>query len=175
MCEDFVKANLRAIPDFPVKGINFWDVDHLFNNPQALSQLSDSLYGQYKDKGITKVVALESRGFVMGAILAARLGAGFVMIRKKGKLPGDCVSESYTKEYGEDIIEIHTDAISEGETVLIHDDLLATGGTLGAAYRLVSRFSPSKIYVNCMIDIVDCPRLESFTASIKSYDSLIKV
>ena len=175
MNKELVKEHLRAIPDFPKKGINFWDVDHLFNDPAMFRALGDELFEMYKDKGITKVVALESRGFVSGSVLADRIGAGFVMVRKKGKLPGDCLQESYTKEYGEDTIEIHADAIKPGETVLIHDDLLATGGTMGAAYRLVKRFNPAKVYFNVIIDIVDCPRLKVFDEMIGEYDSLIEV
>lgn len=175
MDKKLIDAHLRAIPDFPKKGINFWDVDHLFNDPTTFRALGDELYEMYKDKGITKIVALESRGFVSGSVLADRIGAGFVMVRKKGKLPGECLEESYTKEYGEDTIEIHADAIAPGETVLIHDDLLATGGTMGAAYRLVQKFHPAKVYFNVIIDIVDCPRLEGFTKSIPEYDSLIEV
>ena len=107
----------------------------------------------YADKGITKVVGIESRGFVMGAILAARLNCGFVMCRKPGKLPAETIKESYGKEYGTDTIEIHTDAIEPGDVVLIHDDLLATGGSMLAAYNLVSKLSPKDIYINCLVEL----------------------
>ena len=111
------------------------------------------LYDLYKDKGITKVVGIESRGFVVGAALAFKLGAGFVMCRKPGKLPADTLQESYMKEYGKDTIEIHTDAITEKDVVLIHDDLLATGGSMLAAYNLVQKFNPRKTYINFIIEL----------------------
>ena len=115
----------------------------------------DELEKSYKDKGITKIVGIESRGFVMASALADRLGCGIVLARKPGKLPGDVVKESFSKEYGVDTIEIDTDSITTDDVVLIHDDLLATGGTAMAAYRLVERFNPRKIYVNFIIEITD--------------------
>lgn len=147
--------NLRCIPDFPKKGINFRDVTTLFKNPQCLRIMVDELYDIYKDKGITKIVGIESRGFVIASALAIRLGAGVVLCRKPGKLPGETVQESYTKEYGEDTIEIHKDAISADDVVLLHDDLLATGGTMKAAYNLVKKFGPKNIFVNFIIEIND--------------------
>ena len=155
MNNETLLKNLRNVPDFPIKGIQFKDVSTLFKNPECLQIMSDELYELYKDKGITKVVGIESRGFVMGAILAQRLGAGFVMCRKPGKLPADTKKMSYKKEYGEDTIEIHTDAIDENDVVLLHDDLLATGGTMKAAYNLVRKFNPKNIYVNFIIEITD--------------------
>ena len=113
----------------------------------------NELYDLYKDKGITKVVGIESRGFVVGAALAYKLGAGFVMCRKPGKLPADTLQESYMKEYGKDTIEIHTDAITEKDVVLIHDDLLATGGSMLAAYNLVQKFNPKQTYINFIIEL----------------------
>ena len=130
MNNETLLRNLRNIPDFPIPGIQFKDVSTLYKDAECLKIMVDELYEKYKDKGITKVVGIESRGFVVGAALALRLGAGFVMCRKPGKLPGDTKKESYMKEYGEDTIEIHCDAITNDDTVLIHDDLLATGGTL---------------------------------------------
>ena len=147
--------NLRCIPDFPKKGINFRDVTTLFKNPECLRIMVDELYDIYKDKGITKIVGIESRGFVIASALAIRLGAGVVLCRKPGKLPGETVQESYTKEYGEDTIEIHKDAISADDVVLLHDDLLATGGTMKAAYNLVKKFGPKGIFVNFIIEIND--------------------
>jgi adenine phosphoribosyltransferase len=148
-----LKASLRTVPDFPVKGILFWDVTTMFKDAACLRELEETLYQLYKDKGITKVVGLESRGFVMGPALAVRLGAGFVMARKPGKLPAETISETYDKEYGHDTIEIHKDAITPDDVVLIHDDLLATGGTVAAAARLVSRFGPKKTLINFIIEI----------------------
>lgn len=147
--------NLRCIPDFPKKGINFRDVTTLFKSGECIQIMLDELEEIYKDKGITKVVGIESRGFVMGAALAGRLGCGFVMARKPGKLPATVIKENYTKEYGVDTIEILLDSIDEDDVVLIHDDLLATGGTAKAAYKLVEHFNPKKIYVNFIIELKD--------------------
>lgn len=148
-------ANLRCIPDFPKKGINFRDVTTLFKNPECLRIMVDELYEIYKDKGITKIVGIESRGFVIASALAVKLGAGIVLCRKPGKLPAASISESYEKEYGSDTIEIHEDAITSDDVVLLHDDLLATGGTMKAAYNLVKKFNPKNIYVNFIIEITD--------------------
>ena len=119
MSKETLKANLREIPDFPIPGILFYDVTTLFKNPECLQEILDTLYEMYKDKGITKVVGIESRGFIMGGALAARLGAGFVMARKPGKLPAEVVEETYAKEYGTDTIQIHKDAIDENDVVLL--------------------------------------------------------
>ncbi len=151
----YLLDHLRSIPDFPQKGINFRDVTTLFKDAKALEIMEEELYELYKDKGITKVVGLETRGYVMGAILARRLNAGFVMARKPGKLPYKTIKESYTKEYGTDSIEIHVDAIDENDVVLLHDDLLATGGTIKAAWNLVKKFNPKKCYMNFVIEIRD--------------------
>ena len=148
-------ANLRCIPDFPQKGINFRDVTTLFKNPACLQIMVDELYEIYKNKGITKIVGIESRGFVMASALAVKLGAGVVLARKPGKLPAATVQESYEKEYGTDTIEIHEDAINDKDVVLLHDDLLATGGTMRAACNLVKKFNPQKIMVNFLIEITD--------------------
>lgn len=145
--------NLRCIPDFPKKGINFRDVTTLFGNPECLQIMEDELYDIYKNCGITKIVGIESRGFVMGAMLAEKLNAGFVMARKPGKLPAETRKATYLKEYGYDTIEIHTDAIEENDVVLIHDDLLATGGSMQATYDLVKHFGPKKVYINFLIEL----------------------
>ena len=153
MNKELLLKNLRSIKDFPIPGILFRDVTSLFKNAECLKELEDTLYEMYKDCGITKVVGIESRGFVMGAALAIRLGAGFVPIRKPGKLPADTISESYSKEYGTDTIEIHKDAIEESDVVLLHDDLLATGGTMLAAYHLIKKLNPKKIMINFIIEL----------------------
>ena len=155
MNNQFLLDNLRSIPDFPVKGINFRDVTTLFKNPECVKIMLDELYELYKDKGITKIVGIESRGFVMASALAVKLGAGIVLCRKPGKLPAKTVQESYTKEYGIDTIEIHEDAIDENDVVLLHDDLLATGGTMKAALNLVNKFHPKKTYMNFLIELVN--------------------
>ena len=107
----------------------------------------------YRDKGVTKVVGIESRGFIGGSILAYEIGAGFVPARKSGKLPADTVSASFEKEYGTDTIELHADAITEDDVVVIHDDLLATGGTMAAAYELVKSMNPKKVYINFIVEL----------------------
>ncbi len=147
--------NLRCIPDFPKKGINFRDVTTLYKNAECLQIMLDEMEALYKDKGITKIVGIESRGFIMAAALAARLGCGMVMARKPGKLPSTVIKESFSKEYGVDTIEMHIDSIDENDVVLIHDDLLATGGTAKAAYNLVQHFHPKKVYINFIIEIRD--------------------
>jgi len=153
MNEKLLLDNLRNIPDYPKKGIQFQDVSTLFKNPECLREMKDDLVELYKDKGITKVVGIESRGFVMGAILAAELNAGFVMARKPGKLPSETCRASYLKEYGRDSVEIHVDAINRDDVVLIHDDLLATGGSMKAVYQLCEHFHPKRIYVNFLIEL----------------------
>ena len=140
-------------PTWPIKGVNFRDVTTLFKSPEALKEIIDEMYEIYKDKGITKIVGIESRGFVMSSALALRLGAGIVLCRKPGKLPCETIQESYAKEYGIDTIEIHKDAINENDIVLLHDDLLATGGTMRAACNLVKKFKPKKIYCNFIIEL----------------------
>lgn len=155
MNNEVLMKNLRCIQDFPVKGINFRDVTTLFKSHECLEIMLDELYETYKDKGITKIVGIESRGFIMASALAVKLGAGIVLCRKPGKLPAETIQESYTKEYGTDTIEIHKDAIDENDVVLLHDDLLATGGTMKAAYNLVKKFNPKQIYVNFIIEISD--------------------
>ena len=145
--------NLRCIPDWPKKGVNFRDVTTLFKNPECIKVITDEMCEIYKDKGITKIVGIESRGFVMSSALAVRLNAGIVLCRKPGKLPCRTVQESYAKEYGADTIEIHKDAITPDDVVLLHDDLLATGGTMKAACDLVKKFHPKKIYCNFIIEL----------------------
>ena len=145
--------NLRCIQDWPIKGVKFRDVTTVFKNPECLKVITDEMYNMYKDKGVTKLVGIESRGFVMSSAIALRLNAGIVLCRKPGKLPCETVQESYAKEYGIDTIEIHKDAITEEDVVLLHDDLLATGGTMKAACDLVRKFNPKKIYCNFIIEL----------------------
>ena len=155
MKNNILIENLRCIPNFPKKGINFRDVTTLYKNAECVQIMLDELEALYKDKGITKIVGIESRGFVMASALAGRLGCGIVLARKPGKLPSTVVKESFSKEYGVDTIEMHIDSIDENDVVLIHDDLLATGGTAMAAYKLVQHFNPKKVYVNFIIEITD--------------------
>lgn len=147
--------NLRCIPDFPKKGINFRDITTLYKNPECMKIMVDEMYELYKEKGITKIVGIESRGFVMAAALATKLGAGVVLARKPGKLPATVIKESFSKEYGVDTVEMHIDSIDENDVVLIHDDILATGGTAKATLKLVNHFHPKKVYMNFIIEITD--------------------
>jgi adenine phosphoribosyltransferase len=148
-----LKLKIRDIPDFPSKGIIFRDLTTLLKDGEALHLMSDELVKLYKDRGVTKVVGIESRGFIGGSILAYQLGCGFVPARKPGKLPSVTIKKSYAKEYGVDMIELHSDAINENDVVVLHDDLLATGGTMRACYDLVASMNPKKIYVNFVVEL----------------------
>ena len=148
-----LRTYIRDIPDFPTKGIVFRDLTTLFKDGEALHTMGDALVDLYKDKGVTKVVGIESRGFIGGSIMAYRLGCGFVPARKPGKLPSVTNKKAYAKEYGVDTIEIHSDAINENDVVVLHDDLLATGGTMAACYDLVKSMNPKKIYVNFVVEL----------------------
>ena len=150
---EYIKSKIRDVYDFPTKGIVFKDLTTVFKDPRALHIIGWDLSQLYRDKGVTKVVGIESRGFIGGSILAFELGAGFVPCRKPGKLPADTIREEYDKEYGKDVIEIHRDAITPDDIVVIHDDVLATGGTIAAAYRLVKSLNPKQIYINFIIEL----------------------
>lgn len=150
---DILKASIRQIPDYPKAGILFYDLTTLLKQPAHLTFLLNSISSIYLNQGITKVVGIESRGFILGGALAARLGVGFVPIRKPGKLPAEKYAKSYQLEYGHDSIEIHKDAITADDVVLIHDDLLATGGTSKAAIELLQNFTPKNIYLNFIVEL----------------------
>ena len=153
MTAEEVKQQIRNIPDFPVKGIQFKDITTALCKPECLCWMRDEMVNLYKDKGITKVVGIESRGFIIAPAAAMELGVGFVPIRKPGKLPAETVELDYQKEYGIDTIQIHKDAICADDVVLIHDDLLATGGTMAAAIELVKKFDVKKVYANFIIEL----------------------
>jgi adenine phosphoribosyltransferase len=148
-----LSKSIRSIPDFPKKGILFRDITTLLKDANALKQTVNLLTEQYHNSKIDKVVCIESRGFILGAALAVSLGAGFVPIRKKGKLPAEVISEHYALEYGTDSIEMHADAIQPGERVLLHDDLLATGGTMCAALKLVEHLHAKVVGVSFLIEL----------------------
>jgi adenine phosphoribosyltransferase len=148
-----LKNFVRSIENYPIEGIIFKDITTLLKDAVAFKQVVDEISTRFKDKGITKVVSLESRGFIVGGAVAYCINAGFVPIRKKGKLPAAVLSESYELEYGVDSIEIHLDALNEDDVVLIHDDLLATGGTALAALNLVKQMNVKKIYLSFIIDL----------------------
>lgn len=167
MNKELLKNNLREIPDFPIPGILFYDVTTLFKSKECLKAIIDELYEMYKDKGITKVIGIESRGFILGGALAERLGAGFVMARKPGKLPAETIEETYQKEYGTDTIQLHKDAIDKDDVVLLHDDLLATGGTMAATYRLVKRCGIKQAYVNFVIELQELNGRKAFDKEVE--------
>lgn len=144
---------IRNVPDFPKKGIVFRDITTLLKNPTAFTEAIKLLYESTKGLKIDKVVGIESRGFIFGAMLAERLNAGFVLLRKPGKLPAETEKEFYDLEYGQDSIEIHKDAISPGDKILIHDDLLATGGTAKAAIKLVEKLGGEVVQVLFLIEL----------------------
>jgi adenine phosphoribosyltransferase len=148
-----VRNSIRNIPDFPKKGIQFKDVSTSFKDKRILKFILSEIKNHYRDFGITKVVGIESRGFILGSSLAAELHAGFIPVRKPGKLPADTYSQTYDLEYGSDTLEIHTDSLDADDVVLIHDDLLATGGTVNAAVELVRKFGVKNIYINFFIEL----------------------
>ncbi len=154
MTAEEVKALVRNVPDFPIKGIQFKDITTVLDNPEGLRWMRDEIVKKYKNLGISKVVGIESRGFILAPAVAIELGVGFVPIRKPNKLPAETVSVTYKKEYGDDTIQIHKDALCPNDVVLIHDDILATGGSMDAAIELVKKLGVKKIYVNCLIELI---------------------
>ncbi len=152
-----LKDTIRSISDWPIKGVIFRDLTTLMQNPQAFKESCDILYDRYKDMSIDKIVGIDARGFVFGAVLAYKLGIGFVPVRKKGKLPWKTIQETYSLEYGEDTLEIHEDAVEKGEKIIIVDDLIATGGTVGATVKLVKKLGAD--IIECAF-IVELPELK---------------
>src|SRR5665647_246524 len=150
---EIVKKSIRNIPDFPKPGIHFKDVSTSYQDGAVFSYIASQIHEYYIHAGITKVIGIESRGFILGSVLANKLNAGFIPIRKSGKLPAEIFSQSYELEYGFDTLEIHQDALMSDDIVLIHDDLLDTGGTIVAAIDLVRKFGISKIFVNFFVEL----------------------
>ena len=148
-----VKNAIRNVPDFPIPGIQFKDITTALLKAEYMEWMRDEIVKRYQGLGITKVVGIESRGFIMAPAVAMALGAGFVPIRKHNKLPAETISVTYTKEYGDDTIQIHKDALCADDIVLIHDDILATGGSMEAAIQLVKKLGVKKVYVNCLIEL----------------------
>ncbi len=153
--EVYVDLNklIRDIPDFPKKGIIFKDITTLLSDGEGFAYSIDLMEKRYLDKKIDKIIGIESRGFIFGAALAYKLGCGFIPVRKPGKLPYDSIKEDYSLEYGKNTLEIHTDALKEGERVVIIDDLLATGGTAKAAAKLVSRLKGNIISIDFLVEL----------------------
>ena len=153
MKQEEIIAHIRDVKDFPVEGIVFKDITTVLSNSEYLKWMKDEIANLYRAYGITKVVGIESRGFILAPAVAMELGAGFVPIRKPGKLPAETIEVSYAKEYGVDTIQIHADALNEDDVVLLHDDLLATGGSMAAALELVKKFNVKKVYINFIIEL----------------------
>ncbi|MGJ8714567.1 MAG: adenine phosphoribosyltransferase [Maribacter stanieri] len=147
------KSFIRDVPNFPKEGVIFKDITLLLQNPNALKETTSALFELLEGQKIDKVVGMESRGFIFGPLLAQKLNAGFVPIRKPGKLPSETLSETYDLEYGTDTLEIHFDAIKKGDKVLVHDDVLATGGTANAACKLIERLGGVIVQCNFLIEL----------------------
>ncbi len=160
---DTLKTHIRAVPDFPKAGILFYDVTTLLKDPQGFKLAIDSMAQPYQGLGITLVVGIESRGFILGAAVADRIGAGFVPVRKLGKLPAETIRASYHLEYGSDSLEMHRDAIARGQKVLIVDDLLATGGTARATVDLVRQLGADVVGIQFLIELLDLKGRERLT------------
>lgn len=154
---EHIKKSIRTIPHFPKKGVMFRDITTLLKDSDAFKKTCDEFHKRYKDKKIDVVVGIESRGFIFGAVLAYLLGVGFVPIRKPGKLPGKTVKQEYELEYGTDAVEIHKDAITKGDNVLVVDDLIATGGTIGATIKLIEKLR-GKVVECCFV--IELPELK---------------
>lgn len=150
-----LKETIRTVPNWPIKGVMFRDITTLTQNPQALREACDIFYERYKDMNIDKIVGIDARGFIFGAVLAYKLNVGFVPVRKKGKLPYKTIHATYSLEYGEDTVEMHVDAINKGERVIIIDDLIATGGTMQAATQLVEQLEGDIVECAFIIDLPD--------------------
>ena len=153
MVDQVLTSLIRDVQDFPKPGIVFKDITPILADPGAMNQVYDALVAPYRDAGVTKIVGIESRGFIFGTPMADRLDVGFVPVRKPGKLPWKTVSESYALEYGEDTLELHEDGVGEGDKVVVVDDLLATGGTLSAACRLVRRLGAEIVGASVVIEL----------------------
>jgi adenine phosphoribosyltransferase len=148
-----LSSHIRSVPNFPKQGINFKDITTLLKDPGAFQSAVALLKDHYASTPVDKVVGIESRGFILGAALAHQLGAGFVPVRKPGKLPAPTIRQEYALEYGVDCVEVHSDAIRPGERILIHDDVLATGGTAAAACSLVKQMQGSIVGISFLIEL----------------------
>lgn len=150
-----LKSKIRTVPDWPKKGIMFRDITPLLQDKKAFKYVIDKFYERYKGKNIGVIVAIESRGFIFGSVLAYKLGCSFVPIRKEGKLPHKTMKQEYSLEYGNAVVEIHEDAIKQGDKVLIVDDLIATGGTISATIKLVELLGGKIIEIAFVIELID--------------------
>jgi len=150
-----LRSKIRTVPHWPIQGVMFRDITTLLQDPEAFKHCCDELYNRYKDQKIDVVVGIESRGFIFGAVLAYKIGVSFVPVRKKGKLPHKTVSHTYEKEYGPDTIEIHEDAVKQGDKVLVIDDLVATGGTVDASIKLIEKLGGEIVECAFIIGLPD--------------------
>ncbi len=150
-----IKEAIRSISDWPINGVIFRDLTTLMQNPETFRESCDILYDRYKARGIDKIVGIDARGFVFGAVLAYKLGIGFVPVRKKGKLPFKTIQETYSLEYGKDTLEIHEDAVQKSEKVIVVDDLIATGGTIGATVKLLKKLGADIIECAFIVELPD--------------------
>lgn len=174
MIEETLKSIIRDVADFPKPGIVFKDITPILSNPEISNQLLSHLESLYKDQNIDVVVGIESRGFLFGFALAMRLGVPFVLIRKKGKLPYKKIAYDYELEYGTATIEIHTDAISEGQRVLVHDDLLATGGSAEATAKLIQKCGGEVIGFNFLVELEFLKGIDKLKPFTKDIVSVVK-
>ena len=168
-----LKDMIRTVPNWPIEGVMFRDITTLLMDPAASKVAYNKFYNRYKDMEIDKVAAIDARGFIFGSVLAFQLDVGLIPIRKKGKLPYETISAAYTLEYGENVIEMHEDALSVDDVILIHDDLLATGGTAYAALKLAQRLGVKKIYFSFICDLEFIKTIKK--DSIKKYETLVLV
>tara|TARA_Y100000310_G_scaffold242592_1_gene246746 strand:- start:3032 stop:3559 length:528 start_codon:yes stop_codon:yes gene_type:complete len=164
-----IKSKIRTIPNWPKEGIMFRDITTLLKDPEGFKLCVDDFVSRYKDKEIDVVVGVDARGFILGGVIAYLLGKGFVPVRKKGKLPAETVKEEYELEYGTDIVEIHKDAILEGQNVLIIDDLIATGGTSTATANLVKKLGGNIVDFAFIVELPDLKGAEKLTNAGYSY------
>ncbi len=161
-----LKEKIRTVPHWPIEGVMFRDITTVLQDPEAMKEACDRFYERYKGKKIDKIVGIDARGFIFGAVLAYQLNLGLILVRKKGKLPYKTVSAEYTLEYGTDTVEMHEDAIQKGDQVLIVDDLIATGGTISAAIELVEKLGGE--VVECAF-VIELPELKG-REKIKGYN-----
>ncbi|UJW87018.1 adenine phosphoribosyltransferase [Devosia sp. SL43] len=168
-----LKALVRTIPDYPKKGILFRDITTLIEHPEGFKESIERIASQYRGRGITHVAGIEARGFIFGAGVAIALGVGFIPIRKKGKLPGETIGQNYALEYGVDTIEIHADVLDSGDTVLLVDDLIATGGTAIAAVGLLRRTGARVEDAAFVIDLPDLGGADKLKAEGVAVTALI--
>ncbi len=164
-----LKNSIRSVPDWPIEGVIFRDLTTLMQDPASFADSCDQLYERYKDRNIDKIAAIDARGFVFGAVLAYKLGVGFVPIRKKGKLPCETLEASYRLEYGEAVMEIHKDAVTSRERVVLVDDLIATGGSMNAAISLLKQLGADLVECACIVELPDLKAREKLPTDCKVF------